>query len=177
MKYSKITISGKICTGKTTLLKTLEKKLKWPTFMTGQLFRDYVKQHGLKLEGAEEQNEQLTKEVDYKVRDMLHEDDKNLIVDGWMSGISANQREDVLKVLLECKDDIRYKRYAKREKMPYEAAKQKVEERQSSWFEKIEKIHKIDPSEFTKESNYNLVIDTSYITPQAVMKKVMSLLG
>jgi len=72
MRYTKITISGKICTGKTTLFKGLQKKLKWPAFMTGQLFRDYVKEHGLNLEGAEEQNEKLTKEVDYKVRDMLH---------------------------------------------------------------------------------------------------------
>ena len=52
MKYSKITISGKICTGKTTLLKRLQKKLNWTTFMTGQLFRDYVKNHKLNLEGA-----------------------------------------------------------------------------------------------------------------------------
>jgi predicted cytidylate kinase len=176
MKYSKITISGKICTGKTTLLKHLEKKLNWPTFMTGQLFRDYVKKHGLNLEGAEEQNDQLTKEVDNKVRDMLHEDNKNLIVDGWMSGISANQRADVLKILLDCKDDIRYKRFAKREKMTYDAAKQKVDERQGSWFSKIVKIHKIDAAEFTKNGNYTLVIDTSYITPQAVMKKVLDAL-
>lgn len=176
MKYSKITISGSICTGKTTLLKNLEKKLKWPTFKTGQLFRDYVAKHGLNLEGAEEQNERLTKEVDYKVRDMLHENDKNLIVDGWMSGISANQRKDVLKILLDCKDDIRYKRFAKREKMTYDAAKNKVDERQSSWFGKIEKIHKIDSAEFTKKGNYNLVIDTSYITPYAVMKRVLDAL-
>lgn len=176
MNYSKITISGAICTGKTTLLKNLEKKLKWPTFMTGQLFRDYVKAHGLNLEGAEEQNEKLTKEVDYKVRDMLHEDGKNLIVDGWMSGISANQRADVLKVLLVCKDDIRYKRFAKREKMEYEEAKAKVTERQASWFEKISKIHKIDASEFTNKKNYILVVDTSYITPQAVTRTVLDAL-
>lgn len=176
MKYSKITISGKICTGKTTLLKYLEKKLKWPTFMTGQLFREYVKKHGLSLEGAEEQSESLTKEVDYRVRDMLHEDNKNLIVDGWMSGISADSRFDVLKVLLVCKDDIRYKRYAKREKLTFSESKIKVEDRQSSWFDKIRKIHKIDPSEFTKKSNYTLVIDTSYITPYAVMKKVLDAL-
>lgn len=173
MKYSKITISGAICTGKTTLLKNLEKKLKWPTFMTGQLFRDYVKKHGLNLEGAEEQNEKLTKEVDYKVRDMLHEDGTNLIIDGWMSGISANKRKDVLKVLLVCKDDIRYKRFAKREGMKYDDARVKVDERQSSWFQKISKIHKIDPKEFSKESNYTLIVDTSYITPYAVMKKVL----
>lgn len=172
MKYSKITISGKICTGKTTLLKRLQKKLNWPAFMTGQLFRDYVKEHNLDLEGAEEQNEKLTKAVDNKVKDMLHAPG-NLIVDGWMSGLSANHLTDVLKVLLVCKDDIRYKRFAKREKIKLNDAKIRVEDRQNSWFDKIKKIHKINPKEFTNEKNYTLIIDTSYITPQAVVKKVM----
>lgn len=175
MNYSKITISGSICTGKTTLLKRLQKKLNWPAFMTGQLFRDYVKEHGLNLEGAEEQNAKLTKEVDYKVRDMLHKPGK-LIVDGWMSGLSANKLEDVLKILLVCKDDIRYKRFSKREKIDYKDAKKHVEERQNSWFDKIKKIHKINPKEFTNTKNYTLIIDTSYITPQAVLKKVLQAL-
>lgn len=175
MSYSKITISGSICTGKTTLLKRLEKKLKWPTFMTGQLFRDYVKKHKLDLEGAEEQNEKLTKEVDSKVKEMLH-GKGSLIVDGWMSGLSANHLPDVLKILLVCKDDIRYKRFAKREKINYKDAKVRVEDRQKSWFDKIEKIHKIKRKEFTNEKNYTLVIDTSYITPQAVVKKVLEML-
>jgi len=177
MKYNKITISGKICSGKTTLLKRLEKKLGWPAFMTGQLFRDYVLKHGLSLEGAQEQSERLTKEVDYKVRDMLHEDNKFLIVDGWMSGLMANKKSGVLKIILVCKDDIRYKRFAKREKTTFDEAKKRVEERQDSWFEKIKKIHKISSKTLNDEKNYDLVIDTSYITPQAILKKVISFLN
>ncbi|PIQ72075.1 hypothetical protein COY13_02140 [Candidatus Roizmanbacteria bacterium CG_4_10_14_0_2_um_filter_36_35] len=175
MKYSKITISGKICTGKSTLMKLLRKKLKWPISMTGQYFRDYVKKHQLNLERAEEQNEKLTKKVDYKVRDMLHKKGR-LIVDGWMSGLMANKLPDVLKIILVCKDDIRYKRFAKREKISFPEAKIKVEERQNSWFDKIKKIHKISKLTLNNEKKYNLVIDTSYITPQAVFKKVLNAL-
>lgn len=175
MKYSKITISGKVCTGKTTLLKSLQKKLDWPTFMTGQLFRDYVKDHGLNLQEAEEQSEKLTKAVDYKVRDMLHTPG-NLIVDGWLSGIMANKLNGVLKILLVCHDDIRYKRFAKREKISILDAKKKVEERQKSWFLKIQKIHKVTYSKLNNQKNYTLVIDTSYITPQVVLKKVLQVL-
>jgi len=176
MKYAKITISGKICTGKTTLLKKLQKILNWPTFMTGQLFRDYVKEHGLDLERAQEQNTKLTKAVDSKVKNMLHAPG-NLIVDGWMSGLSANHLKDVLKILLVCKDDIRYKRFAKREKIVLEDAKVRIEDRQNSWFDKIEKIHKIKKKEFVDEKNYTLVIDTSYITPQAVTNHVLNFLN
>jgi len=175
MNYTKITISGKICTGKTTLLQRLQKHLNWPSFITGQLFRDYVKKHGLSLEGAEEQSEKLTKEVDYKVRDILHEKG-HLIVDGWMSGLMANKLPDVLKIILVCKDDIRYKRFAKREKISFPEAKMRVEDRQNSWFDKIKKIHKISKKSLNNEKNYNLVIDTSYITPQAVLKKVLDAL-
>ena len=175
MKFNKITISGKICTGKTTLLRRLQEKLGWPTFQTGQLFRDYVKANKLNLEMADEQNEKLTKEVDYKVQDMLHKNG-NIIVDGWMSGLSAKGVKDTLKVLLVCKDDIRYKRFAKREDIPLEKAGIRVEERQASWFSKIKNIHKIDSQEFINTKNYNLVIDTSYITPQAVTKKVIEAL-
>lgn len=175
MRFNKITISGKICTGKTTLLKRLQKKLGWPTFMTGQLFRDYVKKHNLNLQEAEEQNEKLTKAVDYKVRDMLYSPG-NLIVDGWLSGYMANNLKDVLKILLTCRDDIRYKRFAKREKITLSEAEKKVKERQKSWFSKIKKIHKISYSTLNNQKNYNLIIDTSYITPQAVVKKVFEVL-
>ena len=140
--------------------------------MTGQLFRDYAKKEGFNLEGAEEQNDKLTKAVDYKVRDMLHSPG-NLIVDGWMSGLMANKLPNVLKIFLVCKDDIRYKRFAKREKMLYKQAKTRVEDRQSSWFVKIRKIHKIRSSNLINQKNYNLIIDTSYITPQAVLKQVL----
>lgn len=175
MKYTKITISGKICAGKTTLLKRLQTKLGWKAFMTGKLFRDYVNEHGLNLEGAEEQNDTLTKKIDYKVRDMLHEKG-NLIVDGWMSGLMANKLSDVLKILLVCKDDIRYKRFGKREKISFQEAKKRVEERQNSWFDKMKKIHNIKKGQLLDEKNYDLVIDTSYITPQAILKKVLTIL-
>lgn len=170
MKYSKITISGKICTGKTTLFKNLEKKLGWPTFMTGQVFRDYIKKNKLNLEQVEEQNEKLTKKIDYQVRDMIKAPG-NLIVDGWMSGLMANDSPDVLKIFLICEDNIRYKRFAEREKIPFGEAKKRVEERQSNWFSKLKKIY--NRNDFVDPKNYDLIIDTSHLSSKSVLKKVM----
>ena len=170
MRYSKITISGKICTGKTVLFNKLAAKFGWPTFMTGQLFRDHVKKNRLNLERAEEQNEKLTKKIDYLVRDKIYAPG-NLIVDGWMSGIMADDLKDVLKILLTCKDNIRYKRFAAREKIHFDEAKKRVEERQSNWFIKLKKIYK--RNDFVNPKNYDLIIDTSNITSQAVLKKVL----
>ncbi len=170
MIFNKITISGKICTGKTTLLKDLQKKLNWPIFMTGKLFREYVEKNKLDLEQVEEQNDMLTKKIDYQVRDLLH-DKGNLIVDGWMSGIMSANLPDVLKVLLTCDDNIRYQRFAERENINIEEAKKRVEERQLNWFKKLEKIY--GRNDFLDPKNYDLIIDTSNISSDEVLKKVV----
>jgi len=173
MKYLNITISGQICTGKSTLRNLLTKKLLWQNFSTGELFRQYVKDHNLSLDQAEEQNNKLTKKIDGQVKKLLRTK-KNLIVDSWLAGVTAKGIPGVLKVLLICKDDIRYKRYAKREKSSYEQAKLKVNERFYNWAKKIYKIYK--RKDFFQDTYFDLVIDTSYITPQAVLKKVLKAL-
>lgn len=172
MKFTKITISGKICTGKSTLFTSLAKKLGWKTFHTGQFFRDYIKKHGLVLEKAQEQSEQLTKQIDYKVRDILKKEAGNYIFDGWMAGLMADSFPHVLRVLLICKDDIRAKRFAKREKISVSEAKKMILAREKNLFGKFESIH--HRNDFVDPKNYNLVIDSSYITPQAVLKKVLT---
>lgn len=170
MKFSKITISGKICTGKSTLHNLLVKKLGWQIYATGDLFREYVQKHNLSLEQADEQNDKLTKKIDGQVKKLLKNQD-NLIVDSWLAGITAKNIPGVLKVLLVCKDNIRYKRFAKREKITFSEARQRVEERYNNWLEKMKQIyHRTD---IVNEKHFDLIIDTSYITPQAVAKKVL----
>lgn len=169
MKYTNITISGKICTGKSTLRSLLVKKLGWASFSTGELFRQYVIDHKLSLEKAEEQNNTLSKKIDNKVRSLL-KTQKNLIVDSWLAGITAKNIPGVLKILLVCKDDIRYKRFAKREKIDYQTGKEKVEERFNNWANKIKKIYK--QTDFYNPKLFDLVIDTSFITPQAILRQV-----
>lgn len=156
------------------MLTDLQRELKWPIFRTGQLFRDYAKKKQFNLDLVKEQNDELTKKIDYQVRDMINSSG-NLIVDGWMSGIMADGLPNVLKILLICEDEIRYQRFAYREKISLEEAKKRVEERQNNWFQKIEKIYKIDPKKLIDKNNYDLIIDTSNITPQEVLKKILLL--
>lgn len=171
MKYSNITISGQICAGKSTLRNLLIKKLVWQTFSTGELFRRHAKDHNLSLEQAEEQNNKLTKKIDGEVRELL-KTKKHQIIDGWLAGITAKGIPGVLKILLVCKDDIRYKRFAKREELSYQEAKLKVDKRFDNWAKKIDEIYHC--KDLFDEKYFDLVIDTSYITPQAVLKKVIN---
>lgn len=157
--FSKITISGKICTGKSSVFRELQKQLNWPTFSTGSYFREYAKTHHLELNNAEEQTNKLTREVDGMVKEMLHKQG-NLLLDSWLAGIMAEGIPDVLKVLLIADDEIRYTRFAEREKVTILEAEKEVNSRDSSWFQKVKKIHKRE--DFFDRKNYNLVINTSH---------------
>ncbi len=173
MTYSKITISGKICAGKTTLYQALRQKLGWPVFSTGQFFRDYAREHKLSLEGAEEQSEAITKKVDYKVRDLLRSKDR-LIVEGWLAGIMANDYPGILKVFLTAADEERAKRFAEREEVDRAVAVENLRERERNWLAEIKKIY--GRSDIYDPKHYDLVIDTTGLSPAEVLDKVMSAL-
>ena len=125
MKYSKITISGKICTGKTTLFWNLQKKLNWPVFSTSQYFRDLARTKKLSLEKAEEQNEEITLAVDNRVKELL-KSAGHLIAEGWMTGLMANDYPGILKILLKTEDVLRIERFAEREKIPTPDDKERI---------------------------------------------------
>ncbi len=156
--YTKITISGKICTGKSSVFRELQQKLNWPIFSSGAYFREYAKSHNLVLNNAEEQTNKLTQKVDGMVKGMLIKPG-NLLLDAWLGGILAGDAKNVLKILLVADDTVRYRRFAEREHVTYAQAKKEVQDRDSSWFEKVKKIYK--RSDFFDKKNYTLVIDTS----------------
>lgn len=160
MKYSKITISGLICTGKTSLFWGLQEKLIWPTFSTSQFFRDFARNNKLSLEKAEEQNNILTKRVDFRVADML-KSSGNLLVEGWMAGLMANDYSGILKVLLTCDKKVRIERFSQREKVDLKEAEKRIEERETNLLQTLERIYK--RNDFLEEKKYDLVLDTTKI--------------
>jgi CMP/dCMP kinase len=172
-KYSKITISGQICTGKTTLYQALSQKLGWQAFSTGAFFREYAAKHKLDIEAAQEQNEQITKKIDYKVRDLL-KTKNHIIVEGWLAGIMAAGTSEVLKILLICSASKRAHRFAQREETSQNQARRRVKERDQNWLAEISKIYR--RNDIFSPKNYDLVIDTTQKTPsqilQAVIKKL-----
>lgn len=170
MSYQKVTISGRICTGKTTLFWGLQEKLGWPTFSASQFFRDYARTHKVSLEKAEEQSEQLTKEVDYRTRDML-KGEGNLIAEGWMVGVMADEIPGVLCVLLTCADAVRIKRFAERDNISLKEAEERVRQREENLFDALEEIyHRRD---FVDPKNYNFVVDTSKLAPEQLITQVL----
>ncbi len=173
MKYDKITISGNICTGKTTLFWDLQQHLIWPVFSTSHFFRDYSRTNRMILETADEQNKKLTTKVDNRVGEMLKMPG-NLIVEGWMAGIMADKLPRVLRILLTCNDDIRVKRFSFRERVTLKVAKERILEREKNLFDKLGHIYK--RNDFLDPKNYNLLVDTSNLTLAKVFSRVATFL-
>lgn len=172
--YTKVTISGRICTGKTTLFWPLQKKLKWPTFSASQYFRDYSRTHGASLQKAEEQHPDLTREVDLRMKTLLSEQE-HIILEGWMAGIMADQTPGVLRILLTCDDHERARRYAKRDSVSLDEAQEKIKEREASWTTKLSRIY--GRSDFFDPENYNLIIDTTHRSLEETLALVYKTLG
>lgn len=172
--FSKITISGKICTGKSSIFRELQKKLGWPTFSSGSYFREYALSHNLNLNNAEEQTDKLTREVDDMVKEMLRKPG-NLLLDAWLGGVLAEGTTDVLKVLLAADDAVRFKRFAKREMMTIEEAEKEVCQRDSSWFDRVKKIH--NRSDFFDTKNYDIVINTTHISIIEITQQILAKLN
>ncbi|SRR5258706_10143741 len=172
--YHKATISGQICTGKTTLFRSLEKNLGWPTFSASQFFRDRAQTIHVSLQKAEEQSADITQEIDLHMQSMLKRQD-DLLLEGWMAGIMADSIPGVLKILLTCDEDVRVQRFADREKLSVKDAQDRVREREKSWSNKLEKIYK--RTDFWDPKNYDIVVDTTMLTPSQVLHTVLLTLG
>ncbi len=172
--YDKITISGQICTGKTTLFWDLYRKLHWPTFSASLFFRDFAKLHKASLEKAEEQGDKVTKEIDLGMRALLQKRSE-IIIEGWMAGLMAKDIPGVLKVLLVCEKNEQIKRFAHRESITKEIARQRIQDRENNLFMTLAKIYK--RNDFVNPKNYDLIIDTTNKLSKETLDLVLQALG
>lgn len=170
MKYHAITISGLICTGKSSLFKGLKQKLLWPSYSASQFFRDWCKEHNVPIFVAELRPESLTREIDEGMRKKLLTDE-NLILEGWLAGFMAKGISGVLKVLLTCQDEEGIKRFAQREKVSLEKARREIQKREGNLFQKWANVYGRD--DFLEPKYYDLVVDTTQLKPKEVAELVL----
>lgn len=166
MKYQAITISGPICSGKSTLFKNLCQKLNWSSYSASQFFRDFCQKHNLPLFAAELRPESLTREIDEGARERLLRE-KNVIVEGWLAGFMGQGIPGVLKVLLICTDGERFKRFSQREGVSFEKARQEIEKREVNLLTKWRKVYGRD--DFFGPRYYDLVIETADLGSKEVL--------
>ena len=174
LKYKNITVSGLICTGTTTLAKSLVKKLGWQFWSGGEFFRGYCKKHGLALEASALRPDELSKKIDFGMQKRLRRD-KHLIIEAWLAGFMAQGIDGVLKVLLVCDDALRIDRHVNREQMTVTKAKKLIFTREQENIKKWTRLY--GTSDFFNPDKYDLVIDTYSHSRQETLKKVLNELG
>lgn len=174
MKYSKIILCGRRCSGKTTLFWDLQKELNWPIFSISLYLRDYLHRHNLKsLDAIEALNETISRDIDERMQKLLTTPEQ-IIFDARMYGHINDQIPNTLKVLLVTDEKIRIKRAAYREGTTEEVQKKRLIKKEGDWIAKMRVMY---PFDFFDPKYYDLVINTSELTPQQVLERILIVLS
>jgi cytidylate kinase len=173
-KYRNITVSGPICSGTTTLARLLKKNLGWKLFEAGVFFRKYCQEHGLKLENASDRSDELSKKIDYGMKEEMRRG-RHQIFEAWLSGFMARGIAGVLKVLLVAPDDLRIDRLVNRDGLRIEEAKGLIKKRERDNFNKWGRLY--GETKFWDPKHYDLIIDTYSHSKEETLEKVLKKLG
>jgi cytidylate kinase len=191
LKYKNITVSGKICTGTSTLVALLVKTLGWESWSGGEFFRDYCRKHNLELEEAGKRSDELARKVDYGMRERLQKEE-GIILEAWLSGFVAQGVGGVLKVLLSCNDDLRVDRFVNRDRVSVDEAVRHIKKREKENLKKWRRVYEKewkqwvvtpgtvsgdDPVDFFDPRLYDLVIDTYSHSREETLEKALDVLG
>lgn len=166
----KITISGVAGAGKGTVGKELAKSLSYNFISTGDMFRSLAQSLGISIyelhERAEKEPE-IDKKIDKQTEDFGKGND-NFIFDARLAWFWI---PDSLKIFLYCADDVRFKRISSREKISFDKVKNLTLVRENIMLRQYRNIYKIN--NYIDFSHYDLVIDTTNLSPKEVVNKIL----
>ncbi len=177
-----ITISGPHGSGKTTVGKLIAKKLGYRFFSTGDARGKIALKHNLTMNELNQIGETEAwphKEVDDYIKELGKKED-NMVIDSWLAFYFIPQS---FKIFLKVDSLIAAERIFKQKQADAEArADEKktkdvqdtlkdIEEKIISWKKGIKKLYGIDP---LNTDHYDLVLDTSNMTVNEVVNKLMA---
>jgi CMP/dCMP kinase len=179
----RITISGTLGSGKSTVAKLLSERLKYKYYTTGGFMRDIAaKRHItlMELSKLAETDYSIDKEVDdYQVK--LGKEEDNFILEG---RLGFHFIPTSVKVFLKCTPTIATARILKELKEGKNAQRKNeglgtnwdtvltnLTQRRESEHKRYTELYKVD---YENESNYDLIIDTSDATPEEVCDRIIA---
>ncbi|NTU73860.1 hypothetical protein HGB07_06900 [Candidatus Roizmanbacteria bacterium] len=175
LKYRNITVSGGIAVGKGTLmrnLKTYLEPLGWTCTSGGQILRDFTKEYV--NPNASLVDDDFHNKLDARTINLL--DKGNVVIEAWLAGFMARDRDDTLRILLICThDELRVDRVANRDKVSIDNAKEYIHNREEDNFKEWQRIY--GKYEFFDPRYYHMVIDTYSSGQHETVGKVLDLLG
>lgn len=164
-----ITISGNAGSGKDTIAELLAKKLKLK-LIRGTM-KSFAQEKGIDILDFEKKFAENSDDWDRKLDDWQKESVKKAKDCILVSMLAAyNIPSADLKVWLDAKERVRAKRIGKRDKIPSNEALFYLKERDRVTRERWKTLYKID---FWDPKFYDLRIDTSELTPEEIVKRIV----
>lgn len=176
IKYTKITIGGLSGTGKGTVAKKLAEKLGFQSNSAGNFFRELAKEKGydslvdfLKNAYSPTVNDfSVDIEVDERTKKFGAENDK-FIIEG---RLCAHMIPEAFKILLTCDEEERFRRVAERQNVDLDSAKKETLEREKLYTNFYKSFYKIE--NYLDENHYDLVLDTTSVSPDEIIEKIIN---
>jgi cytidylate kinase len=165
-----ITVDGLVSSGKSTGAKAIAEALGLGYVWIGKIQREYAEKRKLPLE---KQTETREPEIDIEMdRTILEKAMKGkCVIDaricGWVSGNHAD-----IRIFYDPPFEIRVERYADREKVSLEKAREEVGRRDQADIETYKKLYGIDMND---KNIFDIIIDNSKFTEQDAKTKPVEL--
>lgn len=174
----KITISGKGGAGKSTVGRMLAEELGYTFYSIGDLRGKMAMDRGITIDALNEigKTEGWTDKEADKLTKEVGETEDNFVIDGW---IAYHFIPDSVKIFLDVDASVGAERIFESQREDEEkqdtvdGVKEMVEKRMKENQERYMKWYDID---YLDTTNYELVIDTSELSPDETVKKILGFL-
>lgn len=172
-----ITISGKPCTGKSTMAELFVEKYGFERIYAGAIFKNIAKNMGMDITDLTASDKIV--EIDYKVDEELKQVYNSRLNDNILieSRTAWSFMPDAFNVFIDVSDNVMAERLFNSNRSSLEKgsslmeAQKKVMARYENDVRRYKKIYNIDCSNL---KNYTYVLDNSFLTPEETVDKIYS---
>jgi cytidylate kinase len=171
MRFRNVTVSGEICSGKSSAGRELAAQLGWRFQSVGQMFRDYCRERGLDVLASSHLPDEVHREYDDYVRTMMVEH-SGIVFEGRLTGWIARDISQILKVYLDAPLDVRVKRCIGREKANPAQVANELRARDAADLAKFNGLYAL--GDYRDPQFYDLTLDTSELPIDGVVTRLLA---
>jgi predicted cytidylate kinase len=172
-----VTIGGKPGSGKTTVARRVAERLGFEMVCVGEVFRSQALKEGVDLEEYGRRalkDERIDRDLDSLVVESVLSKSSagiSVVADGRLTGqMLSREGVQAFKVWIDADIGVRAERVGGRDGIDTEEARRRIEKREDVERRRYSSIYGIDLDDL---SAYDLVIDSSELTPDEVLEQVM----